>query len=36
MHFYWTAADTVSALASVGGAMLGLFVDVVFRRLIRR
>jgi hypothetical protein len=36
MHFYWTAADTVSALAGVGGAMLGLFLDVVYKRLIRR
>jgi hypothetical protein len=36
VNFYWTAADTLAALAGAGGAMLGLFIDKWTRRLIRR
>jgi hypothetical protein len=36
MHFYWSSADTLSALAGAGGAMVGLFLDILYRRLIRR
>jgi hypothetical protein len=36
VHFYWTSADTASALVSAGGAMLGLFLDRIYRRLVRR
>jgi hypothetical protein len=36
LHFYWTASDTLSALAATSGAMLGLFIDVLYKRLSRR
>ena len=35
LNFYWTAADT-AALVSAGGAMLGLFLDRIYRRLVKR
>jgi hypothetical protein len=33
VNFYWTAADTVSALVAAGGAMIGLSIDRLYRRL---
>jgi hypothetical protein len=33
-NFYWTSADTVTALVAAGGAMLGLSVDRIYRRLV--
>jgi len=36
VNFYWTTADTVSALVAAGGAMIGLTFDRIFRRLLRR
>jgi hypothetical protein len=33
LNFYWTAADTVAALVSAGGAMLALSFDRIYRRL---
>ena len=36
VNFYWTTADTVSALVAAGGAMLALTFDRLFRRLFRR
>jgi hypothetical protein len=34
VNFYWTAADTVSALVAAGGAMIGLSIDRLYRRLV--
>ena len=36
VNFYWTSADTAAALISAGGAMLGLFLDRIYRRLVRQ
>jgi hypothetical protein len=36
VNFYWTTADTVSALVAAGGAMIGLTVDRILRRVLRR
>jgi hypothetical protein len=36
MNFYWTTADTVSALVAAGGAVLVLHVETIIRRLVRR
>jgi hypothetical protein len=36
VNFYWTTADTVSALVSAGGAILVLTFDRIYRRLVRR
>lgn len=36
LNFYWTAADTVSALVSAGGAVLALSFDRVYKLLARR
>jgi hypothetical protein len=36
MHFYWTAADTVSALIAGGGSMLGLYLGQIAERLFAR
>ena len=36
VNFYWTTADTVSALVAAGGALIGLTFDRLFRRLRRR
>jgi hypothetical protein len=33
-NFYWTTADTVSALVAAGGAMIGLSIDRIYRRLV--
>jgi hypothetical protein len=33
-NFYWTTADTVTALVAAGGAMIGLSIDRIFRRLV--
>ncbi len=35
-NFYWTAADTVAALVAAGGAMIGLSLDKLIKRLVRR
>jgi hypothetical protein len=35
VNFYWTTADTVSALVAAGGAMIGLTFDRIYRRLRR-
>jgi hypothetical protein len=35
-NFYWTAADTVSALVAAGGAVIALHVEMIIRRLVRR
>ena len=36
VNFYWTTADTISALVAAGGAMIGLTFDRIYRRLARR
>jgi hypothetical protein len=36
VNFYWTSADTVAALVSAGGAMIGLCWDRILNRLARR
>jgi hypothetical protein len=36
VNFYWTAADTVSALVAAGGAVLVMTFDRIYRRLARR
>jgi hypothetical protein len=36
VDFYWTAADTVSALVSAGGAVMALTFDRIWKRLVRR
>jgi len=36
VNFYWTTADTISALVAAGGAMIGLTFDRIYRRLVRR
>jgi hypothetical protein len=33
-NFYWTTADTVMALVAAGGAMIGLSVDRLYKRLV--
>ncbi len=33
-NFYWTTADTVTALVAAGGAMIGLSVDRLYKRLV--
>jgi hypothetical protein len=33
-NFYWTTADTVTALVAAGGAMLGLSVDRIYKRVM--
>jgi hypothetical protein len=33
-NFYWTTADTVTALVAAGGAMLGLSIDRLYKRLV--
>ena len=33
-NFYWTTADTVTALVAAGGAMIGLTVDRLYKRLV--
>ena len=32
-NFYWTTADTVTALVAAGGAMIGLSIDKIYRRV---
>jgi hypothetical protein len=36
VNFYWTTADTVSALVAAGGAVFVMTFDRIFRRLARR
>ncbi len=36
VNFYWTAADTASALISASGAILALTADRIYRRLVKR
>ena len=33
LNFYWTAADTAAAFAGGAGAMLGLFIDRMVRKV---
>jgi hypothetical protein len=33
-NFYWTTADTVTALVAAGGAMIGLSIDRIYKRLV--
>ena len=33
-NFYWTTADTVTALVAAGGAMIGLSIDRIYRRVV--
>ena len=33
-NFYWTTADTITALVAAGGAMIGLSIDRIYRRLV--
>jgi hypothetical protein len=35
-NFYWTSADTISALVSAGSAILVLSFDRIYKRLIRQ
>jgi len=35
-NFYWTSADTVSALISAGGAILVLTSDRIYKRLVKQ
>ncbi len=33
-NFYWTTTDTVTALVAAGGAMIGLSIDRIYKRLV--
>jgi hypothetical protein len=35
-NFYWTSADTISALVSAGGAVLVLTYDRIYKRLAKQ
>ena len=36
VNFYWTTADTISALVAAGGAVLAMTFDRIYRGLARR
>ncbi len=36
MHFYWTSADTISALIAAGGSMFGLYLSQIAERWLSR
>jgi hypothetical protein len=36
LHFYWTTADTVTALVAGGASMFGLYLGQIAERLLAR